>query len=221
MAGAHNHPPAVGANADLLTIHHAPVTVGQGVDVFAKVAKTGLVVFNGCIAPAGLAVEHDGVGGRLAARIRREHAAVQVLHTGHPQAAFELAREPAGHADVVRVHVGGKHPGQGALVIAAGKQRAPGGQRLIGAHPGVDHGPAVFVRQAPDVDVVERHGQRHAHPDYTGRDLQHLARIGRGLKRINQRGLVQPFSGLGGIGQEGRHVRVGEVDGYTKRVFTS
>src|SRR5665647_1293431 len=51
MARADDNAPSVGANPDFFAILDAAIALRQGMDVFAKVAETGLVVFNGPTAP--------------------------------------------------------------------------------------------------------------------------------------------------------------------------
>ena len=194
MAGAHNDAPGIRTDLEFFAIGHPAVAVGQGMDVFAKFAKTALVVFDGCIAPAGLAEKRDALVGRLAAGVGCQHAAVQVFKPRHPQAAFEFAREPARHAHVVGVHVGDKDAAQGALVMSVCKQLAPGRQCGVGADAGVHHRPATFFLNAPDVDVVEDERQRHSHPDHARRDLNRPAHAGRCLKRVDEGWLLQAFS---------------------------
>ena len=78
--------------------------------------------------------------------------------------------------------------------VACAEQLAPGGQRLVGAHPRVHHRPAVVFLDAPDVDVVQHHRQRHAHPHHAGRHLERRARLGRLLEGVDQRGFGQPVA---------------------------
>ena len=101
------------------------------------------------VAPAGAVIEDDAIVRRLAAGVGGEHAAVQVFQPRHPQPALELLRQPAGHAHVVGVHVGAEMRLSRLAVGGAGEQLAPRGQRLVGAHAGVDHRPAVAVVDAP------------------------------------------------------------------------
>jgi hypothetical protein len=186
-------------DADQFPIDDAAVALRQGVDAFAEIAESGPVILQRRLAPACPAIERDTVVGCLTTGICGQHAAVQVLQPRHPQPAVELAREPPGHADVVRMHVGAKDPGQRPLLGGGGKEFAPGSQGLISAHPGVHHGPALVVLKAPDVDVVERDRQGHAHPDHARCDLLHLAGLGRRLERVDERRLLQPLT-LRGVG---------------------
>ena len=92
--------------------------------------------------------------GRLAAGVGGQRAAGQVFEPGHPQPALEFARQPAGHAHVVGVHVGAEDA-RDARALRRGGQRsfgrdqlAPGGQGLGRLGAGVDDGPAQLVAQA-------------------------------------------------------------------------
>ena len=100
-------------------------------------------------APAGALEELDRVGRRLAAGVGHHHAAGQVLEPRHPQAHAELARQPAGHADVVGVHVGDEHARQRPLVGRVGEQLAPDRDGFLGANAGVHDRPARRRRRAP------------------------------------------------------------------------
>ena len=193
VTGTNDDAPGVRSYFDEFAICHAPIAVGQRMDVLAKLAEPGLVVFNGGIAPARAFEKGHTVIRRFTAGIGCEDAAVEVLQPSHPQAAIELAGKPTGHADVIRMHVGGNDAGQRALIGTAGKYRTPGSQRIVSAHSCVHHGPAALVFQAPDIDVIELHRQRHAHPNHAGCDLQRLAGFRRRIKRIHQRGFDQPF----------------------------
>src|SRR5690606_19293651 len=54
-------------------------------------------------------------------------------------------------------------------------------------HAGVDHGPAGLVVDRPQVDVVQREGQRHAYPVHAGRHLDRAATRRRLREGIRQR----------------------------------
>ncbi len=194
MAGADDDPPVVLADADHLAVADAPVAVGQRMDALAEVAEARAVVLDGRITPAGAVVEDHAVVRRLAAGVGGEHAAVQVFQPRHPQPALELLGQPAGHADMVGVHVGGEDAAQTLAVRGLAEQLAPRGQSLVGAHAGVHHRPTVILLDAPDVDVVQHHRQRHAHPYHARRHLERLARRGRVLEGVHQRGFGQPVA---------------------------
>ena len=130
---------------------HAPVAVGQGVDALAEVAEAGAVVLD-------RRRRSSRRGGR--SRSRRRGASRPVSATSTRQVRYssrvihsrhvELARQPAGHADVVGVHVGDEDARQRALrrrASANSSRQAASG--LVGAHAGVDDGPAVAVVDAP------------------------------------------------------------------------
>lgn len=159
MATADDDPPVVRADVHGLAVADAPKAVGQRMQILAKAAEAGAVDIERLFAPAGLAVKADGLVGRLPAGVACQGAAGQVFEPCHPQPAAELAREPAGHADMVRVHVGAQDA-RDARALRSGGQRAvgsdqlaPGSERLGRLGAGIDDGPAVtvlvFIGQRP------------------------------------------------------------------------
>ncbi len=188
VARPHHHAPEVVANRDLLAVDDAPDAVWQGVQRLAEAAEAGAVAVHRVLAPAGGAIEAHAVLRSLAAGVGGEHPAHQVLKPGNPQAAVELARDPAGHADVVGVHVGDEHPGHPLAVQRLGEDVAPGGGRGGVLHAGVDNGPAIAILERPDVDVGQRTAQRHAHPFHAWRNVHRAAQGGPLREGIDQPG---------------------------------
>jgi hypothetical protein len=62
-----------------------------------------------------------------------------------------------------------------------GENLVPMRRRLLSGEAAIDDGPAGAVLEQPQIDVVEREGQRHAQPADPRRDRYHLA--GRGRRR--------------------------------------
>ena len=192
MPTAGDHVPHALANGDGLAILYAAVAVGQFVNVLAKVAKAQPVGLDGRGYPARALVKTCALRRCLSACVRHHDAAVQVFQARHPQARVKLAREPTRHANVVGVHVGHQHAGHRPVVGGLREEFAPDFGVVIGAGAGVNNRPAIVVFQRPQVDVVQRIGQRHANPVDTRLHLQRVA-AGRGCgKGVDQfaRGLV-------------------------------
>src|ERR1035437_6434170 len=103
---------------------------------------------------------------------------------------------------MVRVHMGTKDPCQWALLSRIAKQLAPCRQGFVGFHAGVNHGPTNVVLKTPDIDVIEHEGKRHAHPDHTGRDLNHFPHFRGCLERIDERWLLEPVSLKRGVSHD-------------------
>ena len=199
VAAADHHAPQVLSYAQFLAVVQAAVAVGQGVDVLAEVAEAGAVGLQRAVTPACAAVEGDGVGRRLAAAVRDHDAAVQIFQARHVQRHMELARQPAGQAHMVGVHVGDQHARQRAAVGGLGEQRAPGGHAFVGARTGVDDGPALAVIDGPEIDVIQRIGQGHAYPEHAGCDLQRLPALRWRLERVVEHRLGRRIRGVRGV----------------------
>jgi hypothetical protein len=111
------------------------------------------------------------------------------LGFGHPQLDAEALREPAGEAEVVRVVMRHHDAPDGQAREALGDDLVPQRARGFGVEAGIHQRPAGPVAQHPQVDMVEREGQRHAQPEHARRDLLPGAagwslRKGKGQARI-------------------------------------
>jgi hypothetical protein len=111
----------------------------------------------------------------------------QVLAERHQQGRPGQFLQPGGETEVIGVEMGDDD----ARDAPATRRRRQPRQDLLPAvldriqrEAGVDDHPAVVVLEQPEVDVVEREGQRHPQPVDTGRNLESLAGSGRGGKRI-------------------------------------
>jgi hypothetical protein len=140
------------ADRDVLAVLHASIAVGERVDHLAEAAESRAVAFNVVVAPSRLAIEAHAVFRRLAAPCRHQHAALQVFESRHPQAAVEAAGDPAGHADVVRVHVRDQDA-RDALAAQRTRRTQQGAPRL----GGVDGAEAVSTTAQP---LPSRNAQR-------------------------------------------------------------
>ena len=116
------------------------------------------------------------------------HPGEQPFLLGHPQGRLPTPDEPIGEPDVIRVVVRHDDPSDRQSAEPLGKDPFP---QLLGLRhrvAGVDDRPAGAVFEQPQIDVVEREGQRHAQPVHAGGDRQRLARPRRRRNRKMQRG---------------------------------
>ena len=95
-----------------------------------------------------------------------------------PQFDAERLGQPAGKADMVRVSVGDDEARDLAPRQRAGKHALPHFFRGVGENAGIDQRDAVAIFQEPQIDMVERHRQRHGQPPHAGRDVDDRAGIG-------------------------------------------
>jgi len=154
VAAADDDTPGSAADEDLLTVGDASEAVRQGVDDLAEVAKSSLITLDRFAIPAGSMIEAQRVRGRFASHVRNESAARQVFESGDPELAVESAGQPAGHADVVGVHVGADDTFYRPIRHQTRHDVLPGGSDGVGPHAGVYQGPTVAVLERPQVDVV-------------------------------------------------------------------
>ena len=70
------------------------------------------------------------------------------------------------------MEMGHDDPRHGSPLQPLSEDPLPGGARGVEAEARIDDGPAVAVREQPQIDVLGREGQAHAHPVQAGCDLQ-------------------------------------------------
>ena len=125
---------------------------------------------------------------RRLGRVDGEEPAHQPLLVGDPEIRSVLLRQPARVAEVVGMEVGDDDP----LDRAAARQRVddppPVGLYLGASDAGVHYRPSAAVAQQPQVDVVEREGERHPYPRHAVRDLAHRTGVPDRLERMMHRG---------------------------------
>ncbi len=188
VAAADDDLPFMVADPDPVPVVQPVEGVGKRVQAAAKAAEAGAVGLHRILVPAGGAEELDGLGRRLAAGVGGQRAAGDELQAGDPEPALELAREPAGLADVVRMHVGDEHARHRPAAQRPFQRCPPGGLRLGAADPGVDDRPPVTVLDRPGVDEGQRPAERHAEPADARRDLNGLADLRPVLEGVDQLG---------------------------------
>jgi len=110
----------------------------------------------------------------------REYPADIVFAVRHPQRAFQRSlSQPAWP-----MWSGWQWVQNTPITVAAqvlGEHVLPVRARFLAAQAGVHDPPAGIVLQDVQVDVVQFHRQRHAHPQHAGLDRGHAARRGRGV----------------------------------------
>ncbi len=135
----------------------------------------------------------------LALARRAAKRSVALIHSRHSSSSvLQRSRQPMREAYVVGVHVGDEHAQHRQAVELRREHLLPGsdGRRVRDA--AVDDGPALSavepVAQQPQVDVVERKRQLHAHPAHARRHLERNAGCGQGVaERVVEFG----FPGIG------------------------
>ena len=153
---------------------------------------------------ARLLVE-PGAAGKGARRLRiiggavaGHHAGVQPLLLGDPQGRLPALGEPAGKPDMVGMVMRDDDPPHRPAAEMLGKDLLPQPGRRRAGKAAIDDRPARPVFQQPQIDVVEREGQRHAQPQHAGGDRYRLARRRRRRDRKLQH-FSHAFGKLGGI----------------------
>jgi hypothetical protein len=107
---------------------------------------------------------------------------------GGPQLDAEPLGEPAGEAHVIGMEMGADEPRHRAAVERRRQQPLPQTLGLLVVDAGIDDRPAGAVVDQPEIDVVEREGQRHAQPAHARRHLGYLTGRRRRRMRKAQRG---------------------------------
>ena len=157
--------PAALAGDDRVAIRQAGEALGHRVDHIGKVEGTPGGAFGHQVGRgSGAAVEQQRFGGGQGLDIQHQHPGIKPCGAGDDQ-LDPSALEPTGKADMVGVMVGDDQSGDGFGVQRAAEQRFPQRDAPARHQAGVDDGPAVAIIQGIDVDMVQRHRQRQAHPE--------------------------------------------------------
>src|SRR5258705_13748056 len=106
MAAADDHDPFTGTEPQSIAVCQATIGGGQRIDHFPKRSEYCFVPADCRVVPSGGAVELDAVIGRLSSRVRRHQTTAKIFQAAHPEGCLEALRDPAGHAAMIRVHVG-------------------------------------------------------------------------------------------------------------------
>jgi hypothetical protein len=171
---------------DLVAVAEAAVRAGHRRHQFRVVAAAAGAHLGerGGVAQAVAAEVRRGAVAAGVVRAGRQEAAIGVLGGTHPQPrlpalARAAAGEPVRQTQMIGVEVGGDHAQHRRAVEHRVEDALPRGHRLLRGDAAVDDGEAGhaldFVLQQPQVDVVEREGQRHAQPVDAGAQGGHGA----------------------------------------------
>ena len=149
--------------------HHARVVVGSRLDLRDRLGV------GEAVARHERRRTRTTEAGRRAAREPRR----VVVGRADPQAAVPALGEPMREADVIGVHVRDDDAQHRQAAELVGEDLLPRVARRVVGDAAVDDGPAGaavdLVTQQPQVDVVERERQLHAHPAHARRDLERAA----------------------------------------------
>ena len=177
VTAADNHFPVSSADRDGFAIHNAAEGIRHTIDAMPEAAETGPVFLDQIFGIARRAIEPYTFGRRLMPGIGHQVAAHQVIGARHPQRDIEAPHQPAGQPDMVGMHVGDDHPFDRAALHRAVEQLLPGIARRLVPDASVHHGPAVFIVQQPEIDMIELHRQPHPDPVNAGGHIDNLAQF--------------------------------------------
>ena len=170
--------PAAIADADRLAAEHTAIGRRDRLHPFAVASdpfQQGGHLFR---ADAGAGVE--GPCHFLAAAIILGAlvAAIEPFRLRHPQRRIPALGQPAGLADMIGVKMRDQDARHRAAIQRGGEHALPQGAGLLAADAGIDDGPALAILQQPEVDVVQREGQRHAQPVHAVSHAHRRAALG-------------------------------------------
>jgi hypothetical protein len=176
VAVADDGAPVVVADLQHLAVEQAAVGGGNlGHAALVAVAALDQGV-DARLLQAVAAEEVDHGADLVAGDLLHHHVRCQVFALGDPQAGAGFLLQPGGEAEVVGVAVGddGRVAScpKGASFGAPCEHRLPGVLDRVERKAGIDRRVALAVGQQPQVDVVQREGQRHPQPFHAGCNRQ-------------------------------------------------
>ena len=127
----------------------------------------------------GAAGKNSRCLGVIGGGVAGHHAGVQPLFLGDPERRLPSLAEPAGQPDMVGVVMRDEDPPHRPAAEPLGEDLLPKRGRLRAGIAAIDDGPARAVFEQPQIDVVEREGQRHPQPQDAGGDRMKVGRSGR------------------------------------------
>ena len=174
MAAADDHFPGDAADGQAVAVAHAAIAGGRQADprpvqVAARSALLGLLGVE-----PGAMIELPAGRDESLADIERQSARLQPFGAAGPELGAAPLAPPAGQAHVVGMKMGRQDPRYRPAGHEA-CQILPTLARPLVGEAGIDQRPAGAFCEQPEVDVVEREGQREAHPEQPGRQLAGLA----------------------------------------------
>ena len=176
MAIAEMHGPAAAAHGDLVTLGDPMKPQRQRRHDIGEIERPLGAAFRQDLGVhAAGAPEGQGFLGGPVLFVQRQHPRHQPGGAGGPDLGAMGGFEPAHHAGVIGVMVGHHHAAHGFAGERPGKQPVPERAAAFRRNAAVDHRPAVAIIERINVDMVQRHGQRQAHPEHTQRHLRRRA----------------------------------------------
>ena len=128
---------------------------------------------------------HVAAGTAVAAGFAREQAGHVVVGGADPERRVPALADEVGQTDVVGVHVRDDDAQDRHTLQLRLEDLLPLRAGLVPSDAAIDHRPALDpvdgIAQQPEVDVIEREGQRHANPTHAGRHCERLADFGEGV----------------------------------------
>ena len=112
-----------------------------------------------------------GCAGTVAGALVGDRVCGQVFGLRHRYRTLPACGEPSGIPDVVRVVMRGDDAVERGALERGGKVMLPQRAGRDVAVAAIDLRPAILAGAKPQIDVVQRKGQRHAQPQHAGRDF--------------------------------------------------
>jgi hypothetical protein len=177
MAEHGDHFPVAPADRELVAVHHAAVALRHG----RHAARIAAALADG----AGDGVRRHAVGDVEGDRVLAVEARAvvvrgvrrEILRRRHPHGRARAFHEPCGAAHVVGMVVRDDDVLHGLGSEKPREVPLPDLPRGRNAVARVDQREPVAVVEDPEIDMVEREGQRHADPPHAGGDLDRLSRL--------------------------------------------
>src|SRR6185312_3954879 len=135
------------------------------------------------VAEADAAVERGELVAKAARRAAKRKTRLVPLARRGPQLDAKPLGEPAGQPDMVGVIMRDDEPRHRPVELVR-DDMLPEALDGVAGDAGVDNGPTRAVRDQPQIDVIEREGQRHAQPAHARRDLAPAAGGGSGSGKV-------------------------------------
>ncbi len=177
MAEYGDHFPIVATDRKLVAVHHAAIALGHRRHAARIALALARRIGNDLARQAVGEVELQRVVAIEAGEIVSRGVRREILRGRHPERCAGAFDEPPCAADVIGVVVRDDDVLHGAPGHHAVEVLLPEIERRLDSEAGVHEREAIAVLEDPQVDVVEREGQRHADPTDAGRDRDRFARL--------------------------------------------
>ena len=162
VAAADDDFPLVISDGSFLTVTKSTIRFRQLCYVLAEKSENPAIIVERLGRISRRRVETEaGIGSRPAG-VGDQHPTHRVFLKGHPEIDVKTPGEPAGTANVVRMHVRDNDMFDWRIAHDTGKRSFPDRLALVVAKASVDYRPAVAVGEQPKIDVLERKQQWHA-----------------------------------------------------------